>query len=123
MPFNLPHDHNEKPSLPAVKESLTYIENFAEVAGVFKRLGDTTRLRIFFLLCHCEECVTNIAAILDLSSPVVSHHLRMLKDTSLITSRRDGKEVYYKASDTKQSRLLHTTIEQVMEITCPEEEA
>lgn len=121
MSFNLPHDHNEKPSLPALKESLTHIDNFSEVAEVFKRLGDTTRLRVFFLLCHCEECVTNIAAILELSSPAVSHHLRMLKDTGLIVSRRDGKEVYYKASDTKQSALLHKMIERVMEITCPED--
>lgn len=121
MSFNLPHDHHEKPSFPALKESLSHTDNFAEVAEVFKKLGDTTRLRIFYLLCHCEECVTNIAAILDLSSPAVSHHLRLLKDTNLITSRREGKEVYYKASDTKQSALLHTVIEQVMEITCPED--
>jgi len=54
-----------------------------------------------------------------MSSPAVSHHLRQLKNAGLIVSRREGKEVYYKAADTEQSRLLHIMIEQVLKITCP----
>ncbi len=64
----------------------------------------------------------NIAAMMDMSSPAVSHHLKSLLDSGLIMSRRDGKEVYYKASDTEQIGLLHEIVEQVMEITCPEKE-
>ena len=88
------------------------------MADVFKQLGDSTRLRIFWILCHCEECVLNIAALLNMSSPAVSHHLRPLKNSGLITSRREGKEVYYKAADTEQTRLLHDMMEKVMQITC-----
>jgi DNA-binding transcriptional ArsR family regulator len=55
-----------------------------------------------------------------MSSPAVSHHLRPLKNSGLIICRREGKEVYYRAADTQQGRLLHQMIEQVMEITCPE---
>ena len=55
-----------------------------------------------------------------MSSPAVSHHLRPLKNSGLIVSRREGKEVYYRAADTAQSRLLHQMIEQVMAIACPE---
>lgn len=54
---------------------------------------------------------------MDMSSPAVSHHLRQLKNAGLIVSRREGKEVYYKAADTEQSRLLHIMIEQVLKIT------
>ena len=61
-----------------------------------------------------------ISAVMDLSSPAVSHHLRPLKNSGLIVSRREGKEVYYRAADTAQSRLLHQMIEQVMAIACPE---
>lgn len=60
----------------------------------------------------------NIAALLNMSSPAVSHHLRPLKNSGLITSRREGKEVYYKAADTEQTRLLHDMMEKVMQITC-----
>ena len=75
-------------------------------------------MRLFWLLCHCEECVINLSAMLEMSSPAVSHHLRLLKNSGLVVSRRDGKEVYYRAADTEQSQLLHKTIEKVIEISC-----
>ena len=53
----------------------------------------------------------NISALVDMTSPAVSHHLRQLKASGLIVSRRGGKEVYYTAADTEQSRLLHLAIE------------
>ena len=99
---------------------LERVDNFQTIADVFRQLGDTTRVRIFWLLCHCDECVVNIAVMLDMSSPAVSHHLRTLRDSGLIVSRREGKEVYYHAADNAQSRLLHEMIEQVMDIACPE---
>lgn len=103
-----------------IQEYVDHVNNFQIVADIFKQLGDTTRIRIFWLLCHCEECVINISAMLEMSSPAVSHHLRPLKNSGLIVCRRDGKEVYYRAADTLQSQLLHKMIEQVMEIACPE---
>ncbi|MDE6994942.1 MAG: metalloregulator ArsR/SmtB family transcription factor [Lachnospiraceae bacterium] len=115
---NLPHHHGEGPNTVAIRKQLGCVDDFQAVADVFKQLGDTTRIRIFWLLCHQEECVLNISALLEMSSPAVSHHLRPLKTSGLIVSRRDGKEVYYRAADTRQSRLLHQMIEQVMEITC-----
>lgn len=116
--MELPHHHGEGKDTAAVRELLSHVDDFQTVADVFKQLGDTTRIRIFWLLCHYEECVLNISALLEMSSPAISHHLRPLKNSGLIVSRREGKEVYYRAADTEQSRLLHQMIEQVMEITC-----
>lgn len=118
--MNLPHHHGEGPQTALLQEQLDQIDYFQTVAEVFKQLGDTTRIRIFWLLCHCEECVLNISALMKMSSPAVSHHLRPLKNSGLIISRREGKEVYYRAADTEESSLLHEMIEQVMEITCPQ---
>ena len=118
----LPHNHGEKDNLTSVQEVLNQDTNFKIIADIFKQLGDTTRLRIFWLLCHAEECVLNIAAMMEMSSPAVSHHLRSLKSSRLITSRREGKEVYYRASDSTESQLLHRMIEQVMEVACPDAE-
>ena len=115
----LPHHHGEGTENSLIQEQLKKISDFQTIAEIFKQLGDTTRIRIFFLLCHCEECVINISALLDMSSPAVSHHLRPLRNSGLIVSRREGKEVYYRAADTPQSQLLHQMIEQVMEIACP----
>lgn len=116
----LPHQHGEGPHTQRIQAQLEQTGDFQTIADVFKQLGDPTRVRIFWLLCHCEECVVNISAMLGMSSPAVSHHLRPLKDSGLVVSRRDGKEVYYRAADTTQSRLLHQMMERVMEIACPE---
>ncbi len=118
--IKLPHHHGEGEDNALLQEQLDKVDYFQIVADVFKQLGDTTRIRIFWLLCHCEECVLNISAMMKMSSPAVSHHLRPLKNSGLVVSRREGKEVYYRAADTDQSRLLHQMIERVMEITCPE---
>lgn len=115
----LPHTHHENTNLSDIEAQLICLEHFQMVSEIFKQLSDPTRIRIFWLLCHCEECVTNISALLEMSSPAVSHHLRPLKNSGLITSHRVGKEVYYRASDSEQSQLLHLMIEKVMAITCP----
>lgn len=120
--MKLPHQHGEGNNTALLQKQLDRTDHFQAVAEVFKQLDDTTRIRIFWLLCHCEECVLNISAIMRMSSPAVSHHLRPLKASGLIISRRAGKEVYYRAADTAQSRLLHQMIEQIMCITCPETE-
>lgn len=116
----LPHDHGEEQNhTAAMQELLRDGAHFQNIADIFRQLGDPNRIRIFWLLCHCEECVVNIAAMVDMSSPAVSHHLRVLKDSGLLSSRREGREVYYRASDADQSRLLHEMIEQVMDVACP----
>lgn len=117
----LPHYHGEEPShTKVIRALLDKADTFSDLADIFRQLGDASRIRIFWLLCHCEECVQNISALMEMSSPAVSHHLRGLKDNGLIVSRRVGKEVFYKAADTDQSRLLHIMIEKVMAISCPE---
>ncbi len=117
---NLPHNHSDQANYKNILDVMDNNENFQVVSNIFKQLSDTTRIKIFWLLCHCEECVVNIAAMMNMSSPAVSHHLKTLKDNNLISARRDGKEVYYRASFTIQSQLLHEMIELIMQIACPE---
>ncbi len=113
----LPHDHNQP--IEWAPERIPSVDDFQTVADIFKQLGDGSRIRIFWLLCHCEECVVNLSAMVNMSSPAVSHHLRQLKAGGLITSRREGKEVYYRATLTQQAQLLHHMIEDLVEIACP----
>lgn len=116
---SLPHRHAHTHKAEDLSVQIQRAGDFQTVAEVFKQLSDSTRVRIFWLLCHCEECVINISASVDMSSPAVSHHLHRLKDQGLIVSRREGKEVYYKAADTEESHLLHRAIEGIMAISCP----
>lgn len=118
--YPLPHDHGGRESRE-LRGELSRTERFVSSSEIFRQLSDPTRLRIFWLLCHGEQCVINLAALLETSSPAVSHHLRSLQESGLLTSRREGKEVYYRAADTEACALLHRTVEQVMEMICPEE--
>lgn len=113
----LPHDHNG--GAEDILCSMPDLTTVCTVAMAMKQLGDPSRLRIFWLLCHCEECVTNIAALVHMSTPAVSHHLRILRSHNLVETRREGKEMYYKSSETALARSLHLMIEELIDITCP----
>ncbi len=113
----LPHDHHT--GTEAHFDHMPAPEAFEATAELFKLLADRTRVRLFWLLCHCEECVLNLSVMMDMSSPALSHHLKLLKACGLITSRRDGKEMYYRAAGTPQAEALHHVIEHVAEIACP----
>ena len=121
LPHDHHHDHHSDAQNIICREILSRTDDFAKAAEVFKQLGDTNRLRLFWLLCHREECVINIAALMEMSSPAVSHHLKSLKSSGLITSRREGKEVFYKAAETEAAILLHKTIEKIISLICPDE--
>jgi transcriptional regulator, ArsR family len=113
----LPHDHHS-----AAEETFDHMpapEAFEISADLFKLLSDPTRIRLFWILCHCEECLLNLSVMMNMSSPALSHHLKLLKACGLIVSRREGKEVHYRAADNEQAEALHHVIERVAEIACP----
>ena len=117
---HLPHDHGQ--NMDHILEHLPQPESFQAVADLNRLLSDPSRTRIFWLLCHGEACVANLSAMVEMSSPAVSHHLKQLKAAGLIVSRREGKEVHYQAADTPTARALHHMMETLMAISCPTEE-
>lgn len=111
------HDHSG--NITKLMETIPNEQQFFMAADIFSMLCDSTRLRILWLLCHTEECVSDIATAVEMSSPAVSHHLKTLKQSGLITSRREGKEVLYKLAPTKEATLVHHMIDDIFEINCP----
>lgn len=88
------------PSHPEDQAALR--ERLLEAAGlseIFKVLGDETRTRILYLLSLQEMCVCDIADVLEMSLPAVSHHLRLLKMMRIVKYRREGKNVFYSLDD------------------------
>ena len=114
---SLPHNHGHALSL--VLSHMPEEGAFAGGAETFRQLGDPSRLRVLWLLCHCEECGINLAAALGMSHAAVSHHLKVLRLHGLITSRRSGKEIYYTLADTQTARLVHQMVDDIFRLACP----
>ena len=85
---------------PLTREPLAQADA-ADLAPLFKALGDPVRLRLLSLVaCHDggEACVCELTDAFDLSAPTISHHLQVLREAGLITSERRGTWVYYRIS-------------------------
>ena len=110
------HGHDER--FEGLIENMPDETAAQRIGELFSLLNDGTRLRILYLLCHCEECVTDIAKAVNMSAPAVSHHLRVLKAAGLIDYRRDGKEALYTLAKTGEAQLVHQMIDDVFKIKC-----
>ena len=77
-------NHKEYFKLDFIKEQLAKDNDFSVMADIFSLLADSNRLKIFWFLCHSKECVVNIAQIMKMTTPAVSHHLKLLKEAGLI---------------------------------------
>ena len=73
-----------------------YLYDLAELIKVF---GDSTRIRILFVLFEAEVCVCDLAKVLNMTQSAISHQLRILKQNKLVNSRREGKSVFYSLAD------------------------
>ena len=97
-----------------MEQNLT-IETSQQIAELFKAFGDTTRVRILWLLLPREQCVGDIAQALDISQSAISHQLRILKQMHLIKVRREGKNSLYSLADDHVRTILQMGLEHIME--------
>ncbi len=91
--------HNHEKILAAVRAEMPCDERLCELGDFFKVFGDTTRIKILYSLFESELCVCAIAELLGMEQSAISHQLRVLKDAKLVTSRREGKTVFYSLAD------------------------
>ena len=86
-----------------------------EAAELLKLFGDSTRIRIIFVLCQKEMCVCDIARQLNMTQSAISHQLKVLKEARLVSSRREGKTIYYSLCDEHVKTIFYQAMEHVME--------
>ncbi len=107
MPDDLPEDrlticaddHDQVAVARATAELLLDHDTAIRVADLFKALADPTRVRIIGLLAHTELCVGDLARILGMTQPAVSHQLRLLRNLRIVRARKEGRHVYYTLMD------------------------
>ena len=93
-------DSKPQEATPQATESWLLSEDVAaQVAEMFKALADPTRVRIIGLLAHAEFCVGDLARILGMSQPAVSHQLRVLRNLRIVRARKSGRHVHYTLMD------------------------
>ena len=83
----------------SVNEQMPDLDELYDLAELFKVFGDSTRIRILFVLFRSEMCVCDLAAALDMTQSAISHQLRILKQAKLVAGRREGKSVIYSLAD------------------------
>ena len=86
-----------------------------DLAELYKIFGDSTRIKILYLLYEEEMCVCDIAASLNMTVSAISHQLRILKGAKLIKFRKDGKSVFYSLADEHVTSILAQGMEHITE--------
>ena len=116
-------DMEEKTTYMTINEETTEeIENkmpeeseLYDLADLFKVFGDSTRIKILYVLFENEMCVYDIASILNMTQSAISHQLRILKQNRLVKFRKEGKTVLYTLADEHVFTILSQGIEHVEE--------
>ena len=101
--------------LKIVKETMPEEGRLFELAELFKVFGDSTRIRILFVLFEAEVCVCDLASALNMTQSAISHQLRILKQSRLVKSRREGKSVFYSLADSHVRTIISQGMEHVEE--------
>ncbi len=94
-----------------IKKSLPPDDNFTLVAETFGAMSDSNRAKIMFAIEDRELCVSDLAAIINVTDSAVSQHLRILRNLRLVKARKEGRSIYYSLDDDHISKLLHVCLD------------
>jgi len=107
--------HAHEDIVSRVRRDMPDEDTLYDLTELFRIFGDSTRVRILYVLFASEMCVCDIAQLLNMTQSAISHQLRALKSARLITSRRDGKTVFYSLADGHVRTLVDQGLEHVRE--------
>lgn len=98
-----------------VNERMPEEEKLFDLAEFFKIFGDTTRIKILYVLMCSEMCVCDLAQLLQMTQSAISHQLRILKQMDLVKNRREGKSIFYSLADGHIKTILSQGLEHIEE--------
>ena len=101
--------------LKIVNETLPEETELYDLAELFKVFGDSTRIRILFVLFEAEVCVCDLAKVLNMTQSAISHQLRILKQNKLVKNRREGKSIFYSLADDHVRTIISMGREHILE--------
>ena len=107
--------HVHEDLVKQVLEAMPEEDDLYSLADFFKVFADSTRIRILYVLLCSETCVCDIAQLLNMTQPAISHQLRILKQMNLVRARREGKTVFYSLADDHIASILRIGMEHICE--------
>ena len=107
--------HVHEDIVAKVEKEMPDDEILFDLAELFKIFGDSTRIKILYLLFESEMCVCDIADLLGTSQSAVSHQLRTLKQSHLVKFRRDGRNILYSLADDHVYTMLNQGMSHICE--------
>ena len=110
-----PLNHVHEYTVRRVNESIPCEEELFDLAELFKVFGDSTRVRILFVLFESEMCVCGLAELLGMTQSAISHQLQVLKKAKLVRYRREGKTIFYSLADGHVRAILDQGMEHITE--------
>ena len=107
--------HAHEALVEQVRGELPAEETLMDLAELYKMFGDSTRVKILYVLFDAELCVCDIAALLGMTVSAISHQLRLLRAAKLVDFRREGKTVFYRLADDHVRTILGMGMEHILE--------
>ena len=107
--------HAHEDIIDKVNQEMPEEEILYDLAELFKIFGDSTRIKILYVLLEAEMCVCDIAQLLNMNQSAISHQLRALKNARLVKARREGKTVFYALADDHVKTIIDQGLEHVLE--------
>ena len=98
-----------------VKRKLPDDDIIYDLAELFKVFGDSTRIRILYVLFEAEVCVCDLAQALNMTQSAISHQLKILKQNKLVKNRREGKSIFYSLADDHVRSIIAQGREHIQE--------
>ena len=101
--------------ISSVNDDMPDEETLCDLAELFRIFGDSTRIKILYVLFEAEMCVCDIAELLHMTQSAISHQLRVLKQSKLVKFRREGKTIFYSLADDHVRTIIGMGMEHLCE--------
>lgn len=106
---------NDPQRIEEAQKKMPDTSSIEQLAGFYKVMGDTTRLKLLMALETGEFCASDLANVSQMTRSAVSHQLKTLKSNKLVKSRKEGKTVYYSLDDEHIHSVLKVALEHILE--------
>lgn len=98
-----------------VKKELQSEDTLLNLANFYKIFSDSTRLKILCALDKHELCVCDLSTLLNMTISAVSHQLKVLRESNLVKTKRDGKVIFYSLADEHVQKIIECGFEHISE--------